>query len=625
MRDLACLLAVLALMACSEAQVPPGKTGVNPIHSGSKWPTFEEKHHLQVPGHASESIFLFGAYNNGRNEENILIARAGGKVTLEAWWMDWQGPIELWSLRHTVSEEEFEALWKALEGAKCFDLTDEFRNMSHAMTYWVDLKKGAKSHRSKAYGLGWYGSTTVVGGGGEISPGWVTTVATILGLRERYAHLIRPASFRPDGSIEAPERPRGVMLLDASAAEKCKSVNVEKVKPWGAVLQLGGYRNREILELVLSLLASQDPGVSGSACAVMSWVSGLPPNPDFGVWKKWWAENRESYVPASSPFGFEGETPSGRIHALGRGVGGFVNAEFGGEGTIWALSEFQHDWQGNTYHVYKLQEDADKFVKTEYSGKYGNKGGLHPPTSFVLRVSERKLTFPDYYQEVWVSPDRKLGAAILGQKTKYFSDSVVVLDFEKGEVGKPFQTSHQYATPVVSPDGRYIALAKGWNWANPHGAIVIPRDSGGEQVVPIEPAVSLSPLCFVSASPRGPGYYWERQEDRNSETPGPAEIWWTNAQGTKAELIYSERNMFFRVYGRVTCSADGAKVFVQRRESVEGKTGWSFGWMSIPDGKFEQVLPASVSPITISGAADGSKLLFVHQGQVFEWNRLSRK
>ncbi len=91
MRDVVALLALLVLVACSGKQDPPGKTEENPLHSGSKWPTFSAKHHLQVPAGATESIFLFGAFNNGRLEENILVARVGGETTLEAWWMDWGG------------------------------------------------------------------------------------------------------------------------------------------------------------------------------------------------------------------------------------------------------------------------------------------------------------------------------------------------------------------------------------------------------------------------------------------------------------------------------------------------------------------------------------------------------
>ncbi len=121
--------------------------------------------------------------------------------------------------------------------------------------------------------------------------------------------------------------------------------------------------------------------------------------------------------------------------------------------------------------------------------------------------------------------------------------------------------------------------------------------------------------------------YWERRHGWNSETPGPCEIWWSDPQGTEAELLFSEKQpiVSFRVYGRASCTPDGSKLLVQHRDIIDGKQVWTVGWMGVPDGKFELVLPASVFPTSIAGPPDGSKLLFVHQGQIFEWTPSDKK
>lgn len=620
-------LAVAITASCAEKRDPPPSQATAPGAGdweaelqSEGWPVFGGRQLLQVDPNATEVVFLFGAFNNGRLEENIRIQKVGDKVALDAWWMTWRYPIELLALHHTMTEDEIKDIWTRLDAAGAFQLTDQSRQMSHAMTYWLKVGRGGKTHRAKVYGIGWRVSTTVFGDGGKLDPGWERTVFAILSLRDKFAHLIRPVAFAKDGSVDLAVEPRGIVVADDLVTKKLAGLkDPSKLTP-EQVLQLGGHRNREIVESLVSLLDHADAGVRGAAGAALSWCSGNPASPDPAVWKQWWKSAKGRFEPTSTPWPFEGRGESGVIRRLGGGVSGFIDAEIDAEGVVWALAEVEGDWSGRTYRVYRLDKGADRFTPTDFQGRYGNKGDVAPPVSFVRRVTERKIAFPDYYQSVWVSPDAKWGAAILGQQTKYYSDSVVVLDFERGSMSKPFRTTHQYGDPVVSADGRHVAVAKGWNWANPNVAAVIDTTSGVEKEIPVPAAGDLGPIAFLEDSPKGRGFYLLRNEDRWGNPGGPDEIWWCDPSGARAEkLVGGGADSRWSIVTPAILTQDGRQILVRRRHGEGRERTWTTEWRAIPEGIYRPALPSSVSPRSTHASPDGHRVIFVHEGQVFEW------
>jgi len=456
-------------------------------------------------------------------------------------------------------------------------------------------------------------------------------VRAMLNLRDRHLAFARIAASSPslpEYKLKSwPDRAMPSLLIPQKAASKAKGLT----EPAGGVpprpyevLLAGRYRNTELVEALVVLLDHPERSVSQAACAGLSWVSGKPPSADGATWKKWWQDARATYVPAVARWPFTGKTELGEIRTLGGGAAGFEKIELDERGAVWAVARHEFNILASTYQLYRLDEASDQFVKVGAEVKYGNKNDESPPAGFVRRVADAKIQFPDYYQQVWVSRDGKQGAAILGQETKYYSDSVVVLDFQKGVMSRPFKTDHQYAAPVVASDGKHVAVAKGWNWANPNDVVVVECASGKERKIPIPAADNLGPLCFLDRSPKGPGFLVYRQERADDRTPGPAELWWCDSTGTQAAKLYVEAepgSLSFRNGGDVNISGDGEKILVWRRTAPKEKEAWSFSWLHVSEGTLSPVLPAGVWSNSISGNLEGTRFVFIHESQVFEWRR----
>ncbi|MEQ8790526.1 MAG: hypothetical protein RIC55_29790 [Pirellulaceae bacterium] len=562
-------------------------------------------------------VSLYGVYNNGPAEENVLVEKLDDKVRLRAWWAT---PCnDVWLIDASLSNSDLDRLWKTLHEQHAFDLEDESRGMSHAMTYWLTLKQGGRQHQAKVYGVGWFGSTTTFGGDSPISSEWFSVVAAILQLRGQLAHLVRPAGLPSDGRSVWTGNIKGEVLVAELSAQQVAVLDGtmpplgEEELSWATVLEIGRCRNREIVAKIACLLDDSRADVSAAACAVMSWISGQPPDSDRKHWKDWWESHAGEYQPSDSSFP---EIPCGQgvIKNLGGAARGFVGVETGDDGNVWALVTTHSDWDHATYRLFKLDRRSDEFLPTPLRRSYASKSGTPPPVRFFRRVEETAINFPRYNNGLWAAPNGKWGAAILGQESSFHSDAVVVLDFEKGAMRGPLRTDHQYAAPVVSSNGAAVAVAKGWNWANPNSVVVIDTATGDEQLVPIPPADSVFPIAFVENSAHGPGYYLMRAGE------GSKALWWCSPLGGQAkQLLVLTGGLNPVVYGEVNVTIDGLRIFTSR--AVAEGHGREYGWMQLPDGDFEPVIPSSMWPMSVDATSDGNRVVFVDQGKVFEWRR----
>jgi hypothetical protein len=173
---------------------------------------------------------------------------------------------------------------------------------------------------------------------------------------------------------------------------------------------------------------------------------------------------------------------------------------------------------------------------------------------------------------------------------------------------KPLWTDHQYDSPIVSSDGAYVAVAKGWNWSNPNTAVVIDTSTGKEQRVPISPADALGPIAFVDNSAFGPGYYLTRGET-------PETLWWCSPNGTQAKQILAlPRELHIRIWGNVCVTVDGALILTEGDDQ-------GYGWLHVADAVFEPVIPPSMWPKSVDATTDGNRVVFVDRGRVYEWQR----
>ena len=559
---------------------------------------------------ATEVISLYGTYNNGGPEENILIEKLGDKIRFRAWWVTEMGDV--WLIDGDVPKTILDQLWETLENNKVFELQNESRDMSHAMHYWLALKKDGQEHSANAYGVGWYSTTTIRGS--EVSPEWEQVVSTILSSRGSIAHEIRPAGFTGSQSGVFTGKVTGEVLVDEIATKQINAikegVNQQELS-WESVLEFGYYRNREIVEMVVELLDSPDADISAAACAAMSWATAKAPDADPEHWKNWWAENGSTYQPSASST-IEGPHGNGAIRNLGGYAKGFVKVENDDEGDVWALVETQSSWDKKSYTLYKLDRESEKFVSTTMTRSFGSKWETPPPARFFRRVCETKIDFPEYHNGVWVSSDGKWGAAILGQESIYHSDSVVVLDFTTGKMRSPLRTSHQYASPVVSSNGKFVAVAKGWNWANPNKAVVVDTVTLKEQLIPIAPADNLGPVAFVEQSAFGAGYYLYRRD--NEDDSGT--LWWCSPDGSRAEKLLKLPRT---VSVCENATSDGGRILSWR--STDQRNGREYGWLQIADGTFEPIVPGTAWPKSFDTSSDGSSVVFIDKGKVYQWQR----
>lgn len=158
-------------------------------------------HYLKLPGDSADYVWLFGAYNNGRREENVLITRTSDSVRLQAWWLNRAG--KMWCMDTFLSNSEFDTLLKTIDSNNVFELPNMDPLVSHAMTYWVKIKIGDKQHEACAYYVDRVQDTQVFDNPSDKDHAinWSHVVSELLRTRRLRFSAVRPATFDKDENV----------------------------------------------------------------------------------------------------------------------------------------------------------------------------------------------------------------------------------------------------------------------------------------------------------------------------------------------------------------------------------------------------------------------------------------
>ena len=156
-------------------------------------------HFLPAPDDAIEYVWLFGAYNNGRHEENVLIEKNGKSVRLRAFWHLRSGDLVCCDTE--IDFDEFKKLQSKLLDEQIFHLPNLSPDVSHAMTYWLKFSDGSDNHESCAYCI----DLDLPGGNTDDQTSatrWKNTVSTILSMRLLAKSELRNSGFDEQGNVE---------------------------------------------------------------------------------------------------------------------------------------------------------------------------------------------------------------------------------------------------------------------------------------------------------------------------------------------------------------------------------------------------------------------------------------
>lgn len=162
-------------------------------------PISKGEHYLKHSASSVESVWLFGAYNNGRREVNVLVESDGQNVRCRSFWLNRDG--KLWCLDIALSNAEWDNLITTLESERVDSLPNLVPDISHAMTYWLKYDVGDASHEACVYGLKRLNSFSKWRRD-PYAENWKTIVDCLLELRKKYPERICATDFSPDGSVD---------------------------------------------------------------------------------------------------------------------------------------------------------------------------------------------------------------------------------------------------------------------------------------------------------------------------------------------------------------------------------------------------------------------------------------
>lgn len=161
-------------------------------------PISKGDHYLSPSPSSKKSVWLFGAFNNGRKEENVLIEKNGKDVRYRAYWLNADG--KLWCLDLTLTVNDWNALISKLQNERIERLPNLVPDVSHAMTYWLKFDNGNSKHEACVYAIEWLDS--LFPGEKRYANNWKAIIDCLLLIREQHPAKIRSAKFLPNGSID---------------------------------------------------------------------------------------------------------------------------------------------------------------------------------------------------------------------------------------------------------------------------------------------------------------------------------------------------------------------------------------------------------------------------------------
>ena len=197
------MLMAIAVALCLRIFAPPSVavTGdPQEIVNGLLPPVSKGDHYLEPSATTVESVWLFGAYNNGRKEENVLIENDGKNIRYRSYWLNSDG--NLWCLDITLTNKDWTNLIANLENERFNKLPNLIPDVSHATTYWMKFDLGKTKHQACVYGIELMDTFPMFRGNQKSANNWKTIIDCVLRIRENHTDEIRSADFLPDGTVD---------------------------------------------------------------------------------------------------------------------------------------------------------------------------------------------------------------------------------------------------------------------------------------------------------------------------------------------------------------------------------------------------------------------------------------
>lgn len=159
-------------------------------------------HILKIEQVNTDFVWLFGAYNNGRHEENVLIEKTPGGARLRAFWHDQFG--DFYTVDLEIEKSEFTSLITEISESDAFVLPNLDPPVSHGMTYWIKLKSGTEAHEACAYCVDIEEDVPLIFNREEqaMAANWKSVVGSILKTRGSDPSKLRHSDFDDNGNIK---------------------------------------------------------------------------------------------------------------------------------------------------------------------------------------------------------------------------------------------------------------------------------------------------------------------------------------------------------------------------------------------------------------------------------------
>jgi len=197
------MLVAIAIALCLHIFAPPSVAVAGDpqeIVNGLVPPISKGDHYLKPSASTVEFVWLFGAYNNGRKEENALVENDGENIRYRSYWLNSDG--KLWCLDVALTNVEWTNLSAKLKDERVATLPNLVPNVSHAMTYWLKFDAGKTKHDACVYGIELMDTFSMFRGDQKYASNWRTIVDCLLQIRENHTDKIRSAEFLPDGTVD---------------------------------------------------------------------------------------------------------------------------------------------------------------------------------------------------------------------------------------------------------------------------------------------------------------------------------------------------------------------------------------------------------------------------------------
>lgn len=532
-------------------------------------------------------ILLDGKHDRMVSGARVEIDAKEGEAVLKARWTTDTG--RSYSLEAKLSADDWKSL--AEDIAKAGKLSDVDLGVSHGTNWSLTLTTGESTMKYRARAPDRRDDEPLS-----------KVIFGLLKCRDQHLAYARLDEPRDEGTMRIKDTARTArVLISSEARRKAEFLKKGEFLSPMEVLAAGQYRNREIVEALVSLLDHKDPVIASAACAPLSWHSGENPTSDKAMWNAWWAKAKESYRPRVEGHG-TGRVGAGTVRALAGYGGGLDCIDVDAEGAIWAIVEHERDLL--QLQLYDAEKDTFSPVGDEHS--CDRDGRIKWSPRFSRQVVRSRMELP---RSRWADTNRagEIGVVVVGSRGNEFDfEAVLRIDFKSGTKEHLPLKHRQVAYPIISDDGTLFAVAEAEGWANPNWVAIY--DSKGELVAlpEIEREHNLNPIGFAKGK-----FFFERHSDRDDAN---LEIW-TYEQETKAvEKLaeYAGKERFSR--GPMT---DDGRMVIRRG----GMGALKLGFLDLKSKVFSPVSPDVGEIDDVSISADGARVVFLADGEPFEWTK----